>query len=50
MNMNDLGMLIKDVGLPAFCVLFVLIRLDKRLIGIESALKQFKCKYKEGDK
>jgi len=42
--MNELIMLVKDVGFPIFVALFCLVRMDKRLLGIHDELKKMNHK------
>jgi len=42
--MNEIIMLVKDVGFPIFVAVFCLVRMDKRLIGIHDELKKMNHK------
>jgi hypothetical protein len=42
--MNEIIMLVKDVGFPIFVAVFCLVRMDKRLLGIHDELKKMNNK------
>jgi len=42
--MNELIMVIKDIGFPVFVAVFCLVKLDKRLLGIHEELKKINDK------
>ena len=42
--MNDIIILIKDIGFPIFVAVFCLVKLDRRLLGIHDELKRMNHK------
>jgi hypothetical protein len=42
--MQELIMIVKDIGFPIFVAVFCLVRMDKRLVGIHDELKKMNNK------